>query len=106
MESEKIEAIRARNEERKRHDAFDGEYFIEEATEDIDALLNALPRWVSVGEGLPGSGEYIVAWKFPSGKWCVSGGCWDGRDWESCHWLIRRVTHWMPLPEPPSEEGG
>jgi hypothetical protein len=67
----------------------------------IEALDELLPRWIPVGERLPGDkeqclvarGEYVaVAW-------------WHSRPNEFIHEDIDNAwtpTHWMPLPEPPA----
>lgn len=56
------------------------------------------------------SGCYLVAVKrWYDGKPVTREAVWNGADWISCEKWIRmeitpRVTHWMPLPEPPEEE--
>ena len=67
-------------------------------------------KWISVDDRLPPEkGEYIVAyhpcyWKDVDWKKTEVGiDCFMGKT----SWARRkfqRVTHWMPLPEPPKEE--
>lgn len=58
-------------------------------------------EWISVKESLPkesealcyGMGEYLIGYLYESnGKY----NC------ESDETMLENVTHWMPLPEPPS----
>jgi hypothetical protein len=71
----------------------------------MDAVLELLPRWISVGERLPergctvlgflarstteGDHDYHMAWRHMDDR---PGLRWNG----PCE-----PTHWMPLPEPP-----
>ncbi len=54
-------------------------------------------------------GCYIVAVKhWYDGKPVSREAFWNGADWLSCEKRMEitpRVTHWMPLPEPPKEGG-
>ena len=69
-----------------------------------------MSEWISVEDGLP---ENDVEVLITDGD-MVLGGCW--LDW-GCHnglywnthneekfYALSEVTHWMPLPEPPTEE--
>lgn len=63
--------------------------------------------WVSVDDRLPDSGEwYLVA----NSKYKhLEIVFFDGTNGAGIHWLqngdyLERVTHWMPLPEPPEGE--
>lgn len=62
------------------------------------------PGWVSVEERLPemhdevlvylsGYDEVLIAWLYLDGRW---RSCTDEK-------LLNKITHWMPLPEPPQE---
>lgn len=91
----------------------DHEYLIDENRKLVAAWQNALDlrnRWISVEERLPNEkGVYIVTYH-P----CY----WDDVNYEKvklgtdkflgkqkwCKRKYRRVTHWMPLPQPPKEE--
>ena len=84
-----------------------------------DAALNTLldyiadmptipaAQWIRVEERLPGwSGDYICVsrdkngreWVIPA-EWSREMKTWFGRFGE----IRNKVTHWMPLPEPPEE---
>lgn len=63
-------------------------------------------RWIPCNERLPEErGCYIVAVKhWYDGKPVTREAFWNGADWLSCEKRMEitpRVTHWMPLPEPP-----
>ena len=67
-------------------------------------------EWIPVTERLPEeNGNYLVAVKCPRGKWVEICAC-DGRDWvsvdEYAEYATKWVTHWMPLPTPPTAEEG
>lgn len=77
------------------------------------AMIDAAPtadvspdtKWISVKERLPeveadilayiGEGSFVVCWMTHDGYWQCPAYLMDKDD----------VTHWMPLPEPPNEEG-
>jgi len=65
-------------------------------------------NWISVKERLPEkSGSYLVAIKRYSGRYRVErkqylAGYWTMKRDEVA--LSEKVTHWMPLPEPPKED--
>lgn len=63
------------------------------------AAQNAQPRWVRVEEPPKENGRYLVHWQdvvttdeFKNGVWLYAS------------MFNQRVTHWMPLPEPPKED--
>ena len=71
----------------------------------IQQLEAAQPKWISVEERLPEIGVNVLTrtvgllhpistgWYSPTRKnWCLDNGS------------TLKVTHWMPLPEPPKEE--
>lgn len=64
-------------------------------------------RWIPVTESPKGNGCYIVAVNhWVDGKPVTREAYWNGCDWLSCdkkRELTPRVTHWMPMPEPPKE---
>lgn len=84
------------------------------AKERIAELEAKVPRWIPVGERLPEHGVQVLG---------ALRGCGSGRynisrinynkhaedyDWEADGFEIGYcwdVTHWMPLPEPPTGEG-
>lgn len=65
--------------------------------------------WIPILEGNPKEkGFYRVAVKhWVDGKPVAREAYWNGADWLSCDKrkeITPRVTHWMPLLEPPKEE--
>ena len=86
----------------------DNNYFFtrEEAAE---AWNRRSPDWISVNKRLPEeSGDYLV---FVEGMienmlYSKQHSAWNADDL-NCHknYEITTVTHWMPLPEPPEQEG-
>ena len=70
------------------------------------------PRWISVGERMPISEEYVLCWYAAENgkKWHTVGKLQDQNGtWELDVYLDDpdsdfTVTHWMLLPEPPKEE--
>ena len=78
----------------------------------VDKLLDVgtvdgapIQKWISVKERLPEVGEDVLAYL---GKgifetcWALKDGFWETRD---SYLDTDAVTHWMPLPKPPKEEG-
>ena len=73
-----------------------------------DALLEDMPKWISVKDELPPRERNILAvnghgrikilafWKKEEKRWT-----WI-EDSRFTHW--NDITHWMPLPEPPDDE--
>ena len=65
-------------------------------------------RWIPVTDSPKGKGCYIVVVNhWVNGKPVVREAYWNGCDWLSCdkNWeLTPRVTHWIPMPQPPKEE--
>ncbi|HAM53748.1 MAG TPA: hypothetical protein DCP92_24780 [Nitrospiraceae bacterium] len=67
-------------------------------------------NWISVKDRLPPNNHCVITWDgefvsqfdyydAKSGQWFVIGDC--------CHddsLVGRLITHWMPLPEPPSAD--
>ena len=65
-----------------------------------------MTEWISVKERLPDHREEVVAFS-PEYKEYMIGHVFE---WghtivcESDEYVLTKVTHWMPLPEPPVEE--
>lgn len=79
---------------------------------DLGLVREALgrKRFIPVSERPPKKkGCYLVTVKhWYDGKPVTREAFWNGADWLSCEKRMEitpRVTHWMPLPEPP-EKGG
>lgn len=59
----------------------------------------ATPQWISVNDKLPDGFKPVIVCALR-----IEQGYWDVNGW----WMIyvarvKRVTHWMPFPEPPKE---
>lgn len=83
-----------------------------------DARVREVQQWISVEDRLPETNRGISGWARVLAYWTTSdpdyepGGIetsfFDGRNWQGANGDMdyhgaRRVTHWMPLPEPPTE---
>ena len=75
-----------------------------DAEECIRALVNKLPRWISVEEKLPKRGAIVLCYT----KYFYEVLQWDddAEQWVGQYSVNAKhyVTHWMPLPEPPEED--
>jgi hypothetical protein len=64
------------------------------------AITHAVPKWIDVKERLPGKEfEYYMVWNTANQ---------EGSEREIQAFINRftsRVTHWQPLPSPPSSKG-
>ena len=64
-------------------------------------------KWIPVSEPPKEIGYYLVTVKhWLDGRPVTQEAHWNTADWLTCedHYEITpRVTHWMPLPEPPKE---
>ena len=64
-----------------------------------------IQRWIPVTEPPKKKGCYFVTvLHWVDGKPVTREAYWNGADWLSCerrHEITPRVTHWIPLPEPP-----
>lgn len=69
---------------------------------------NVGDKWIPVSEPPKEKGCYLVnANHWWDGKPVAREAFWNGADWLSCYdkfKISQRVTHWMPLPEPPKGE--
>ena len=64
-------------------------------------------EWISVKDRLPGKNvncivHYKHAYCNNDGYWAIGSCFYDGEKFQIG--LAYKVTHWMPLPEPPKEE--
>ena len=78
---------------------------IDELLDELTTIRKQLPRWISVEDELPESGERVLIMFEPfeddeniSIGWLTKSGfdCYD-----DSVYFFRSVTHWMPLPAPP-----
>ena len=69
----------------------------------IEHLDAKVPKWISVEERMPECMQPVIVCR-EGGK--VEQGYKDTMDWWKVYGTrTKKVTHWMPLPEPPEEEG-
>lgn len=77
-----------------------------QALADASRRLNgAAAGWISVQDKLPPLGQMVIVYReYAWGDVKVEQGCRDLNGW----WRVygtrtKRITHWMPLPQPPKE---
>ena len=79
-----------------------------EAEAERDALREK-QRWVPVTERLPERDVQVLGWykDNPFSQYRPEVVAWNGNGWVFvyAHRYVTNVTHWMPLPEAPEEEG-
>ena len=69
------------------------------------ATIKAAPvvnNWINVKDRLPEEGKYVLVWESQGFAYCekLICGIWNiGANNGAI------ITHWMPLPEPPKEDG-
>ena len=61
--------------------------------------------WTRCADALPDS-DLTVMIHHPEEDEPVWVGYHDGKRWRTAEGARVAVTHWMPMPEPPSEKGG
>jgi hypothetical protein len=76
-----------------------------EVIELIESLRERAPQWISVEDKLPDIDDYVI-WYYESGAMAI----WEIDKDMNLEWLKKRsrgdrITHWMPLPQPPKEAG-
>ena len=87
----------------------------EETINDTLELLKEQPKWISVEDQMPPENMRVIGYNPVDG--CMFVGFrktyrYSWQDTSVCYWYIltarcstkqitKRVTHWMPLPEPP-----
>ena len=87
-------------------DAWDNGEFIEkeidfgEIAENLIAHGVTVQEWISVKERLPKPFESVLV--FRDGKISIDYN--EGNGWFAYDFNGKRVTHWMPLPQPPKGE--
>ena len=82
--------------------------FIEKIATHLIANGVTVQEWIPVTENPKRNGCYIVVVNhWVDGKPVEREAYWNGCDWLSCdkkRELTPRVTHWMPMPQPPKGE--
>ena len=64
-----------------------------------------MSNWISVSDGLPNEGKNVIVFPFNydgSEDFSITG-IYDDGDWCCERSNIITVTHWMPLPDSPSQ---
>ena len=78
-----------------------GEYHLDE--DSVIDLLNAMRKWISVKDRLPCEQEYVLIF---DGTYqidrLIDDNDYPGLSWEY-NFDNHNITHWMPLPEEPTE---
>ena len=69
-------------------------------------LDEAAAGWISVEDKLPPMGQMVIVYReYAWGEVKVEQGCRDLGDWWKVYGTrTKRVTHWMPLPQPPQKK--
>lgn len=78
-----------------------------------EAVIRALPaarvrpKWIPVGERLPEDYQKVLVFWREHGEPMIDTAFWqlDAKRFDGQHWVRMedKVTHWLPLPEPPAE---
>ena len=70
-----------------------------------DSPDEAVAGWISVKDKLPPYGQPVIVCRpYSKDQLKVEQGCRDLGDWWKVYGTrTKRVTHWMPLPQPPRE---
>ena len=69
----------------------------------MNNLKQQTMEWISVKDRLPKTGgDYLVTDGYACIVSAFRGNEWDF--WGIKWWSNKQVTHWMPLPKPPSNE--
>ena len=67
-----------------------------------------MAEWISVKDRLPDYREDVLAFS-PEFKEYMMGQVFEWEDTVVCEfdeYILTKVTHWMPMPEPPKEDVG
>ena len=70
-----------------------------------DSPDDAAAGWISVKDKLPPYGQPVIVCRpYSKDQLKVEQGCRDLGDWWKVYGTrTKRITHWMPLPQPPKE---
>ena len=87
---------------------------IDKLTKELQAA-KAQPQWIPVSERLPTYGDNVLivadgeietenqVFEFKKGKFSSSDFFESNKD-DGIYYYIREITHWMPLPAPPTNQ--
>lgn len=67
----------------------------------LSPSIDRYPKWLSVDEAMPEAQQEVLAFE-PIMGYIVQKSWWYHSDQDD-KWFKRTYTHWMPLPEQPSE---
>ena len=85
--------------------------FMNDLSKQVTQLEAKVPKWISVEEQLPENGRMVIGYT-PCDGFMFVGYYVENRNWKqwyivtvmrSTKYMTKKVTHWMPLPEPPVE---
>ena len=62
----------------------------------------AATKWISINDAYPDEGVKVLGYNSESGLYCVGSYSKKWDKWRAAG--SPKVTHWMPLPEPPKED--
>lgn len=71
---------------------------------DEDSCTFTLQGWIFTKDAQPSEAGMYLAFAdslFPKGKLRIGTYYWTGSDWLDMLHIPRKVSHWMPLPDPP-----
>ena len=71
---------------------------------DEDSCTVTLQGWIFTKDAQPSEDGMYLAFAdslFPKGKPRIGTYYWTGSDWLDMLHIPRKVSHWMPLPDPP-----
>lgn len=86
----------------------DGARLVERIAADILEQDTKKAGWINVKDRIPPTRGYYLVCTYTAfyHTQCISKVFFDGKLWDSVRKRYTNITHWMPLPEPPKENGG
>lgn len=76
---------------------------VEEAMEELATGVSDKEKWIPISERMPDEDEDVHVYR-GKGHGIITAYRSEGRWYSHQHDILRDVTHWMPLPEPPKED--
>lgn len=77
--------------------------FVEKIADHLISNGVTVQKWIPVSERLPDNDYWVLCLKYDGDYWVAA---WNYIDWmwsDQNEWYAEKdITHWMPLPEPPS----